>query len=813
MEEIQKIYFPEGFGSDPKDTGAQPLSDPDSRHYSVTLANDYFIGIQRRKNSANLPDSEVSSSQFGFPIQDERILLFADTNGYGTDSTKWDIGLSQTSEVNTPINKQLWNPGIGLSAVGLSAAYTGIESYTEYKDNATQLIIGNSTTNQKKYVVLTSKQLFDCDAANNIFISFGIKMEASSIVNGVTFKAGLFNYQSGWFIQVRDNIISIVQRFTIDGITAENSYGRSAFKDKLDGTGVSGLTVDFSLVTMFAIEVGSFDGSGARFYIYARDNNQNGQHRWILFADIPTSEYLPSIERSPIPLPFNFEIETTGNTGGTLSRYGCSVIKLGADTSQLKLFSAASNTLPLIPSKEVFAFAVLTKELYIDKPNNTKIFLKYLNAVSDVPIEIIFRRLKLTSSNIDSLKFKPSLREEYDPNNLVYLISGDKLYFVSIANQSAVKSVNVSLNNIWFDATRDLIFGTQTNSSDILIINGSTGVIVASIVTGKTNCHDVVISGNTLYVSHPGNNQVTAWNIADITAITLIDAITVGNNPRDLTVGDGRVFCANRTGNSISIISTTSNAVIQTITVTSPSAIIHNRVSLYVASSTLNTVFRYVRSGTDYSIDSDKTFTTLGNPDSLAFVDTAEIIYVGSSTTKSLNIRDLNAATPTTITESLSSNTIGLITDIDGNAYLYDSNGNVTDLFLDKIFVTLSSPTSTLKGNLLSSAITAIILPGLQPLGDVVCSFVSSKSSQIYLEQFFQEYREFFSTSYDLSGATIAQDLILIFLKHIGENLSLLTEQIIWLEGTTGLTTTYGLEPLHISNPGSATVSLVIGQN
>ena len=808
MEEIQKIYFPEGFGSDPKDTGAQPLSDPDSRHYSVTLANDYFIGIQRRRNSANLPDSQVSSSQFGFPIQDERILLFADTNGYGTDSTKWDIGLSLTNEANTPNSQKLW--GVG---VGLTAAYTGIESYTEYKDNATQLIIGNSTTTQKKYVVLTSKQLFDCDAANNIFISFGIKMKASSIGNGVTFKAGLFNYQSGWFIQVRDNIISIVQRFTIDGITTENSYGRSTFKDKLDGTGVSGLTVDFSLVTMFAMELGSFDGSGARFYIYARDNNQNGQHRWILFADIPTSEYLQTIERNPIPLPFNFEIETSGSTGGVLSRYGCSVIKLGADAAPLKLFSAASNTLPLIPSKEVFAFAVLTKELYIDKPNNTKIFPKYLNAVSDVPIEIIFRRLKLTSSNIDSLKFKPSLREEYDPNNLVYLISGDKLYFVSIANQSAVKSVNVSLNNIWFDATRDLIFGTQTNSSDILIINGSTGVIVASIVTGKTNCHDVVISGNTLYVSHPGNNEVTFWNIADITAIALTSTITVGNNPRDLAVGDGRVFCANRTGNTISIISTIDNSVPQTMTVAStPNAIVHNRASLYVASGD-NKVYRYTRSSTTYAVDSASTFDTMVNPDSLAFVDTAEIIYIGSSTTKSLNIRDLNAATPTTITEQLNANTIGLITDTDGNAYLYDSNGNVKDLLFDRTFVTLSSPSSSLKGNLLSSAITAIILPGLQPLGDIVCSFVSSKSSQIYLEQFFQEYREFFSTSYDLSGATIAQDLILIFLKHIGENLSLLAEQIVWLEGSSGLTTTYGLEPSHASNPGSATVSLVIGQN
>jgi DNA-binding beta-propeller fold protein YncE len=804
MEELQKIYFPEEFGTDPKDTGSQALSDPDSRHYSVTLANDYFIPIRRRKNTANLPDSEVSSSQFGFPVQDERILLFADTNGYGTDSTKWDIGLSLTNEQNTPDGLRLW--GLG---VGLNAAYTGVESYTEYKDNATQLIISNNNTDASKYVVLTSKQLFDCDAANNIFVSFGIKMESTFIGNGLTFKAGLFNYQSGWFIQVRNDIISIVQRFTIDGIVKENTYGRTVFKDKLDGTGLSGLNIDFSLVTMFGIELGSFDGSGARFYIYARDENQNGRHRWILFADIPTSEYVQTIERNPIPLPFNFEIQTSGNTGGVLSRYGCSVVKLGADNAPLKLFSAASNTLPLIPSKEVFAFAILTKELYIDKPNNTKIFPKYLNAVSDVPIEIIFRRLKLTNSNIDSLGFKPSLREEYDPFNLVYLISGDKLYFVSIANQAAVKAINVSLNNIWFNASQDLIFGTQTNKSDILIINGSTGVIVGSIVTNKINCHDVVISGNNLYISHPGNNEVTVWNIGNITAITSVTSLTVGTNPMDLVVGDGRVFCANRNSNTISIISATTNEILQTLSVNGPNAMIHNRTSLYVASSD-NKVYRYVQTGENYTLNSN--FDTMANPDALAFVDTAEIIYVGSSTSKTLNIRDLNAATPTTQTETLPATTTALINDTDGNVYLYDSAGNVTDLFYDKIFVTLSSPTSSLKGNLLSSAITAVILPGLQPLGDIICSFVTSKSKQIYLQQFFQEYREFFSSSYDLNGSTIAQDLILIFLKHIGENLSLLSEQIIWLEGV-GLTPTYGSEILHFSNPGSATVSLVIGQN
>lgn len=804
MEELQKIYFPEEFGTDPKDIGSQALSESDSRHYSVTFANNYFIPIRRRKNAANLPESQVSSSQFGFPIQDERILLFADTNGYGTDSTKWDIGLSLTNEVNTPNSQKLWGTG-----VGLNAAYAGIESYTEYKDNATQLIISNSNTDVSKYVILTSKQLFDCDAANNIFISFGIKMEATSIGNGITFKAGLFNYQSGWFIQVRNDIISIVQRFTIDGIVKENTYGRTVFKDKLDGTGLSGLNVDFSLVTMFGIELGSFDGSGARFYVYAKDENQNGQHRWILFADIPTSEYLQTVERNPIPLPFNFEIQTSGNTGGVLSRYGCSVVKLGADNAPLKLFSAASNTLSLIPSKEVFAFAILTKELYIDKPNNTKVFPRYLNAVSDVPIEIIFRRVKLTSNNIDSLGFKPSLREEYDPFNLVYLISGDKLYFVSIANQAAVKAINVSLNNIWFSASQDLIFGTQTNKSDILIINGSTGVIVGSIATNKINCHDVVVSGNNLYVSHPGNNEVTVWNVSNITAITSVTSITVGTSPKDLVGGDGRIFCANRSSNTISIISATTNEILQTLSVNGLNAMVHNRTSLYVASAD-NKVYKYVQTGGNYVLNSN--FDTMANPDALAFVDTAEIIYVGSSTTKILNIRDLNTATPTTQSETLTATTTALITDTDGNVYLYDSAGNVTDLFYDKIFVTLSSPTSSLKGNLLSSAITAVILPRLQPLGDIVCSFITSKSKQIYLQQFFQEYREFFSTSYNLNGTVIAQDLILIFLKHIGENLSSLTEQIIWLEGV-GLTPTYGSEIFHFSNPGSATVSLVIGQN
>lgn len=809
MEEIQKIYFPENFGADPKDLGSQPLSDPDNRHYSVTLANDYFIGIRRRKNAANLPDSQVSSSQFGFPIQDERILLFADTNGYGTDLTKWDIGLSLTDEQNTPENQKLWGTG-----VGLNAAYTGIESYTQYKDNATQLIIGNSTTNLLKSVVLTSKQLFDCNAANNIFISFGIKMESLSIGNAVTFKAGLFNYQSGWFIQVRDDILTVVQRYTTNGITKENNYGRTLFKDKLDRTGTSKLDIDFSLVTMFGIELGSYDGSAARFYVYARDENQNGQHRWILFADIPTSEYLPFTERNPIPLPFNFEIQTSGNTGGILSRYGCSVIKLGADNSPLKLSSAASNTLSLIPFKEVFAFGVSIRDMYADKPNNTKVFFKHLNAVSDIPVEIIFRRLKLNESNASTLGFTPKLTEGYNPLNLVYLISGDRLYFVSSDDQTVVKTINVLARNIWFDVSRNLIFATQFSRGDILVIDGSTGIIITSIVTGKNGSTDVIGMGNNLYISHTENGQVTAWNISDITNISLITTITVGTNPLDLVIGDGRLFCAN--SGSVSVIDVSNNTVLQTLTVTNPSAMVQNRTSLYVASASQNKVYRYDRTGTNYAINNSSTFDTIVSPSSLAIVDTANIIYVGSSTTKSLSVRDLNKSPVTTETRSLSAATLALLSDSDGNVYLYDDLGNVIDLLYNKTLVSLSSVGNSLNRNLLDNSMKASILPGLQPLGDIICSFICSKSKQINLQDIFQEYREFFSTSYDSNGTAIAQDLVLVFLKHIGENLSLLNEQINWVAGNDvfqGLNAIYGTELPHFSNPGSATVSLIIGQN
>ena len=101
---------------------------------------------------------------------------------------------------------------------------------------------------------------------------------------------------------------------------------------------------------------------------------------------------------------------------------------------------------------------------------------------------------------------------------------------------------------------------------------------------------------------------------------------------------------------------------------------------------------------------------------------------------------------------------------------------------------------------------------------EVVSIVAGNKVRQLDLTYIFQEYREFFTSVYENfagSNNIISQDLILVFLRHLGENLSTFIEQIEWVSGTTNVTISNPVtldNPLHVSVPGSATISLVNGQ-
>lgn len=525
-----RLFIPEDVGTTPEQLG------PDAENkYPCVLATDRIFEVRRTREP--IPPEVLELSMFGFPVQDERILLFADTNTYGIDGNKWVIDTSLTDEQFITPSVSLWSQ-LPLG-VGLTASYGGIDAYATYSDSAINLIIPSGINAESKFINCVSKQLFSCDVGSNLFISFGLKITKSAGIK----KAGLFSSASGWYLEVEDNgsgdKLRIVRRYLDEsGATREVRYSRShpVFFDKLDGTGASQLNLSLDLVVMVGLELGSYDGSAVKFYVYAADILQGGSHRWIMFANIPTSDdnFLP--ERISTALPITFEsFSNSFSTTEVLSKYGTSAIKLGVDSSPLGIFSQTSQTVELIPGKEILVMGLLTKDIVNNKPCKIQQYLKYINLNSSVPAELVLRRFLVTPSNARTLNLTITPSFTLDQSGLDAIAAGtserlgDAFLSIIFSGGKQVNTTKVFQEYREFFSSSFASFGTNTTepiSQDLILFYiKNLGEILSSLdeqidwVDGLTN-NPVNAIASSYLSTIPTRSVVTTQAIASVSVIT-----------------------------------------------------------------------------------------------------------------------------------------------------------------------------------------------------------------------------------------------------------------------------------------------------
>jgi hypothetical protein len=329
-------------------------------------------------------------------------------------------------------------------------------------------------------------------------------------------------------------------------------------------------------------------------------------------------------------------------------------------------------------------------------------------------------------------------------------------------------------------------------------------------------------------------NGFTVYNITDSVttpSLFLTPSLVYSNSlpgipsTAQILAGDDRFFIA--TANTVQIFSattTTSGSALQALTFDpgyNVLAIAYTQLRLFVSTSngTTNTVKFYNKSGTSYVSNASYDFnvTVILSPDILAISDGSNFIYVASTISQNYIKRDYYGGTFTgVVTFNLP---VAMIVDIDLNVYLFDSGGLLTNANTGNVILDTNSSTSFLKGSLIASGINPLIYETNYPLlGDNVASLIIGRGSkQINLTNVFQEYREFFSSTYDTFNNKLeSQDLVLFYLKHVGELLSESTEQVNWILGTSNVTaiqTVTASNPQHVINLGSGTLSLITGQN
>jgi hypothetical protein len=142
---------------------------------------------------------------------------------------------------------------------------------------------------------------------------------------GLRQRVGYFGTDNGIYIQLRDNIVSFVERSIVTGIVTESTVNQAAWNaDTLDGNGPSGITLDITKAQIFFMDI-EWLGEGTVRVGFVIDGNFIVCHRFN-HANIIASTYITTAS-----LPLRYEISNEGTTSSpsTLKQVCSTVISEG----------------------------------------------------------------------------------------------------------------------------------------------------------------------------------------------------------------------------------------------------------------------------------------------------------------------------------------------------------------------------------------------------------------------------------------------------------------------------------------------------
>jgi YVTN family beta-propeller protein len=201
----------------------------------------------------------------------------------------------------------------------------------------------------------------------------------------------------------------------------------------------------------------------------------------------------------------------------------------------------------------------------------------------------------------------PQASASADPTVISTIKIGDGVY-----GQIAI-AVNPSTNRIYV---------ANSGSDNLLVINGTTNAVVATVsVSGNPVAVAVNSNTNRIYVAMANASNVVS--VIDGDSNTLVTTLNVGNGPVAVAVNPNtnRIYIANRTGRNISVIDGATNSIVATVNVDYPDSVCVNPITnlIYVIGTdgttlqnnvsvidgATNSVVAVVGSGYGYNYDID----------------------------------------------------------------------------------------------------------------------------------------------------------------------------------------------------------------
>jgi len=202
---------------------------------------------------------------------------------------------------------------------------TGLTSFTYGNSKVILTATGTGTaiSQSRKYCVY--------QPGKSMLILLSGVINASSNTSACTTRLGYFDDNNGLFFQYTNNTISVVLR----NITTDTSINQTSWNiDKMDGTGISSISLDFTKAQLFVIDFEWLSVGRIRFYLFGKINYCHQ----ITNLNSLTAPYMLSPN-----LPIRYEIESTSSATGSLIQICSTVISEGGYTPIGRAFSIGTN--------------------------------------------------------------------------------------------------------------------------------------------------------------------------------------------------------------------------------------------------------------------------------------------------------------------------------------------------------------------------------------------------------------------------------------------------------------------------------------
>lgn len=137
---------------------------------------------------------------------------------------------------------------------------------------------------------------------------------------GITRRLGLFDGANGVFFESNGTTVQVVRRSSTSGSAVDAAVAQASWNvDKMNGTGPSGVTLDFSKTQIFVLQF-QWLGVGSLWF----GVNLSGVVYWVHRVDIANSSSVVSMSTPNLPL--RYEISNSGSGGAASMLQICSTI-------------------------------------------------------------------------------------------------------------------------------------------------------------------------------------------------------------------------------------------------------------------------------------------------------------------------------------------------------------------------------------------------------------------------------------------------------------------------------------------------------